>query len=42
MSFGSILKYIENNWNLGSLGTNDARADSLIDSCNYFSDADPV
>jgi phospholipase C len=33
--FGSILKYIENNWNLGSLGTSDQRATSIIDSFNY-------
>ncbi|MBV8148510.1 MAG: hypothetical protein JO092_05410, partial [Candidatus Eremiobacteraeota bacterium] len=33
--FGSILKYIEGNWNLGSLGTSDARANSLIDCFNY-------
>ncbi|HEY6486211.1 MAG TPA: alkaline phosphatase family protein [Candidatus Cybelea sp.] len=33
--FGSILKYIENNWNLGTLGTTDQRANSLIDCFNY-------
>jgi phospholipase C len=33
--FGSILKYIEQNWNLGSLGTSDQRANSLIDSFDY-------
>ena len=33
--FGSILRYIEENWNLGSLGTSDARANSLIDSFDY-------
>jgi phospholipase C len=33
--FGSILKYIEQNWNLGSLKTSDKRANSLIDSFNY-------
>jgi phospholipase C len=33
--FGSILKYIEQNWNLGSLGTSDQRASSIIDSFNY-------
>ena len=34
--FGSILKYIENNWNLGTLGTTDQRANSLIDCFNYY------
>jgi phospholipase C len=33
--FGSILKYIENNWNLGSLGTSDKTATSIIDSFDY-------
>ncbi len=33
--FGSILKFIEKNWNLGSLGTNDATADDLSDMFNY-------
>jgi len=33
--FGSILRYIEENWNLGSLGTSDARANSLIDCFDY-------
>ncbi len=33
--FGSILKYIEQNWNLGSLGTTDARAASISDVFNY-------
>jgi phospholipase C len=33
--FGSILRYIEGNWNLGSLGTSDARATSILDSFNY-------
>lgn len=33
--FGSILKYIEQNWNLGSLGTTDVRAASIIDCFNY-------
>ena len=33
--FGSILKYIENNWNLGSLGTTDATSKSIIDCFNY-------
>jgi phospholipase C len=33
--FGSILKYIENNFGLGSLGGSDQRANSIIDSFNY-------
>ncbi len=33
--FGSILAYIESNWNLGSLGTTDARATSIGDTLNY-------
>jgi phospholipase C len=33
--FGSILKYIENNWNLGSLGTTDARATSIGNAFDY-------
>jgi phospholipase C len=33
--FGSILKYIEHNWGLGSLGTSDARATSIGDVFNY-------
>ncbi|MGB6602648.1 MAG: alkaline phosphatase family protein [Candidatus Cybelea sp.] len=33
--FGSILKYIEQNWNLGSLGTTDVRAASIVDCFNY-------
>ncbi len=33
--FGSILKYVEQNWNLGSLGTSDYRANSLIDCFDY-------
>ncbi len=33
--FGSILRYIEENWNLGYLGTSDTRANSLIDCFNY-------
>lgn len=33
--FGSILRYIEDNWNLGQLGTSDSRAASIIDSFNY-------
>lgn len=33
--FGSILKYIENNWHLGSLGTTDKTSTSIIDCFNY-------
>jgi phospholipase C len=33
--FGSILKYIEDNWDLGSLGTTDARATSIGNVFNY-------
>jgi phospholipase C len=34
-TFGSILKYIEQNWNLGSLGTSDETSNSIIDCFNY-------
>jgi phospholipase C len=33
--FGSILKYIENNWHLGSLGTTDKTSTSIIDCFDY-------
>lgn len=33
--FGSIIKYIEDNWNLGSLGTSDERATSIGNVLNY-------
>jgi phospholipase C len=33
--FGSILKYIEGNWNLGSLGTTDQRATSILNAFDY-------
>jgi len=33
--FGSILKYIEETFNLGSLGTDDASANSMQDAFNY-------
>jgi phospholipase C len=33
--FGSILAYIEQNWNLGTLGTSDSRANSIGDMFNY-------
>ena len=34
--FGSILRYIEEDYNLGSLGFSDARADDLSDCFNYL------
>jgi phospholipase C len=33
--FGSILKYIEDNWRLGRIGTSDKRATSIIDCFDY-------
>ena len=33
--FGSILKFIEQNWGLGSLGTTDSRATSIVDSFDF-------
>jgi phospholipase C len=33
--FGSILKFIENNWNLGRLGTTDVRAESIVDCFDF-------
>jgi phospholipase C len=33
--FGSVLKYIEHNWSLGSLGTTDQRANSIGNVFNY-------
>ncbi len=33
--FGSILKFIEDNWDLGRLGTSDIRANSLIDCFDF-------
>ena len=33
--FGSILRYVEDNFNLGSLGTTDQRATSIGDVFNY-------
>jgi phospholipase C len=33
--FGSIIRYIEDNWNLGSLGTTDATSTSIADMFNY-------
>lgn len=32
---GSVLKFIEQNWNLGSLGTSDQRAKSISDSFDF-------
>ncbi len=39
--FGSILKFIENNWGLGRLGTSDVRARSLIDCFDFTQPARP-
>jgi phospholipase C len=33
--FGSTLKFLEENWNLGTLGTTDGRSDDLSDMFNY-------
>jgi phospholipase C len=33
--FGSILRYVEDNWNLGRLGTSDSHAKSIIDCFDY-------
>ncbi|MGC1379563.1 MAG: alkaline phosphatase family protein [Candidatus Baltobacteraceae bacterium] len=33
--FGSILKFIEDTWSLGSLGTTDARATSILDCFDF-------
>jgi phospholipase C len=33
--FGSILRYIEDNWNLGRLGTSDAHSKSIADCFDY-------
>lgn len=33
--FGSILKFIEGTWNLGSLGTTDERATSIVDCFDF-------
>lgn len=33
--FGSILKFVEDNWNLGRIGTTDVRANSIGDSFNF-------
>jgi phospholipase C len=34
LEFGSILRYIENNWGLGQLGTSDARATPVDQGCS--------
>jgi phospholipase C len=33
--FGSLLRYVEDNWNLGRLGTSDSRANSIGDVLDY-------
>jgi len=33
--FGSIIKYVEENWNLGTLNTTDQRANTIGDVFNY-------
>ncbi|HEY1867620.1 MAG TPA: alkaline phosphatase family protein, partial [Candidatus Cybelea sp.] len=33
--FGSILKYIEDNWHLGTLGRTDQHAQNMLDCFNY-------
>ncbi|HEY3675905.1 MAG TPA: alkaline phosphatase family protein, partial [Candidatus Tumulicola sp.] len=33
--FGSIVRYIEDNWNLGRLGTTDTRANNILDCFNF-------
>jgi phospholipase C len=35
--FGSILKFMEENWSLGSLGATDRRARSIDDMFNFHS-----
>ena len=35
-NYGSILRFIEDTFDLGSLGTTDASANSLIDSFNFM------
>jgi phospholipase C len=34
-NYGSLLKFVEDNWNLGNLGTSDATANSISDMFNY-------
>ncbi len=33
--FGSILRFVEDNWNLGRLGTTDSRANSIDDVFDF-------
>ncbi len=33
--FGSILKFVEQNWSLGSLGTTDRTANNIVNCLNY-------
>jgi phospholipase C len=33
--FGSVVRYIENNWNLGNLGTTDTRANNILDCFDF-------
>ena len=33
--FGSILKFVEDNWHLGRLGTSDVRANSIADCFDF-------
>jgi phospholipase C len=33
--FGSILKFVENIWDLGRLGTTDSRATSIVDCFDF-------
>jgi hypothetical protein len=34
-AFGSILRYVEQNWSLGSLGTTDSTSNSILNIFNY-------
>jgi hypothetical protein len=36
--FGSILKFIENLWGLGQLGTTDTRATSVVGSFDFHAE----
>jgi phospholipase C len=33
--FGSLVRFVEDNWNLGRLGTTDGRANSILDSFDF-------
>jgi phospholipase C len=33
--FGSVVRYIEDNWNLGRLGTTDTRVNNILDCFNF-------